>query len=55
MRLWLRDETAKVEQHLKELIGIMAERSAKEIDVLMPGYTHLQVSRIFLFMLRPCC
>lgn len=44
MRLWLLDEVKKVEESLKALITVMVERADKEKDVLMPGYTHLQVS-----------
>lgn len=43
MRIWLMDEVDKVKAYLKDLIGVMAARAEKEVDVLMPGYTHLQV------------
>jgi argininosuccinate lyase len=43
MRIWLREEGGKLVGILKELIGVMITRAEKEIDVLMPGYTHLQV------------
>jgi len=43
MRIWTREEGRKLVGILKELIGIMISRAEKEIDVLMPGYTHLQV------------
>jgi argininosuccinate lyase len=43
MRLWLRDELTKIRQYLHELIRVAVERAEREIDVLMPGYTHLQV------------
>jgi argininosuccinate lyase len=43
MRIWLREEGHKLVGILKELIGVMITRAEKEIDVLMPGYTHLQV------------
>ncbi|EJD05833.1 argininosuccinate lyase [Fomitiporia mediterranea MF3/22] len=42
MRLWLLDEAKEIESALKALITVMAERADKEIDILMPGYTHLQ-------------
>ncbi|KAL0083633.1 argininosuccinate lyase [Phycomyces blakesleeanus] len=42
MRIWLRDEASKILAHLKELISITVSRAEKEIDVIMPGYTHLQ-------------
>ena len=43
MRLWLLQEAKKVEDGLKGLIRVMVERADQEKDVLMPGYTHLQV------------
>ncbi|KAI7891054.1 argininosuccinate lyase [Mucor mucedo] len=42
MRLWLRDEAKKILAHVKELIAVAVSRAEKEIDVIMPGYTHLQ-------------
>lgn len=42
MRLWLREELDKIEGYLVDLLKVMASRAEKEIDVLMPGYTHLQ-------------
>jgi argininosuccinate lyase len=41
-RLWLRGQTGQLRGHLHQLIAVVAERAAAEIDVLMPGYTHLQ-------------
>ena len=38
------DETVKVEDHLKGLLKVMVARAEKEVDAVMPGYTHLQVS-----------
>lgn len=42
MRLWLRDELRKIEVHLIDLLKIFAGRAEKDIEVVMPGYTHLQ-------------
>jgi argininosuccinate lyase len=42
MRLWLREETHQADKHLRRLIGTAMERAEAEIDLLMPGYTHLQ-------------
>ncbi len=50
MRLWLLGEVHAVESGLKALIRVMVERADKEKDILMPGYTHLQVSGV-----RPTC
>jgi len=41
-RLWLLGEIAELRKHLRELIRTAVERAAVEIDLLMPGYTHLQ-------------
>ncbi len=42
MRLWLREEIDELRGHLRELIGAAVERAAVEIDLLGPGYTHMQ-------------
>ncbi|MCY4413056.1 MAG: argininosuccinate lyase [Caldilineaceae bacterium] len=42
LRLWLREELTKSEQKLHTLIEVATERAESEIDLLMPGYTHLQ-------------
>lgn len=42
MRLWLLNELRKIEGCCEDLIKAMAMRAEIEIDVLMPGYTHLQ-------------
>lgn len=43
MRLWLMGETEDIVNSVKALLRVMVERAAKEIQYLMPGYTHLQV------------
>lgn len=47
MRLWLLGEVDGIEKGLKDLIRVMVERADKEQDILMPGYTHLQVPFLF--------
>jgi argininosuccinate lyase len=42
MRLWLRDELHKIEGYLVDFLKVTAERASKEIEHVMPGYTHLQ-------------
>lgn len=42
MRLWLRDELKSLEADLVEFLRVLVARAEVEIDVLMPGYTHLQ-------------
>lgn len=50
-RLWLLGEVKDTEEALRGLISTMVERADKEKDVIMPGYTHLQVSSAF----NSCC
>jgi argininosuccinate lyase len=38
----LRDELGVLRGHLLKLISVATERAAAEVDILMPGYTHLQ-------------
>ncbi|KAM9347923.1 argininosuccinate lyase [Symphorus nematophorus] len=42
MRLWLRDAISTLMNNALQLISTMVERAAAEIDVLFPGYTHMQ-------------
>lgn len=42
MRLWLRDAISTLTDDALQLISTMVERAAIEIDVLFPGYTHMQ-------------
>jgi argininosuccinate lyase len=42
MRLWLREQLRTLEGYLQLLIKTAVQRAEAEIDVLMPGYTHLQ-------------
>lgn len=42
MRLWLRDELRKIEGYLVDFLKVTSARAEQEIDVIMPGYTHLQ-------------
>lgn len=37
------EEVEKIKEYLKDLILVMANRAEKEVDALMPGYTHVQV------------
>ena len=41
-RLWLLGEIVELRRHLHDLIRTAVERAGAEIDLLMPGYTHLQ-------------
>ncbi|HXF62707.1 MAG TPA: argininosuccinate lyase [Caldilineaceae bacterium] len=42
VRLWLREQSQQLRGHLRQLIHIAVERAADELDLIMPGYTHLQ-------------
>ncbi|UNI20446.1 Argininosuccinate lyase [Purpureocillium takamizusanense] len=42
MRMWLRDELRQIESHLVAFLRVLAARAEQEIDLVMPGYTHLQ-------------
>ncbi|EMC97571.1 hypothetical protein BAUCODRAFT_456784 [Baudoinia panamericana UAMH 10762] len=42
MRLWLQDQLEKLEGFLVDLLKVMAARAEKEVEAVMPGYTHLQ-------------
>ncbi|KAI8837428.1 argininosuccinate lyase [Chytriomyces cf. hyalinus JEL632] len=42
MRLWLRDEAARIAGLMKEMVACAVGRAEAELDVIMPGYTHLQ-------------
>lgn len=42
MRLWLRDELRGIEGVLVDFLRVLCSRAKAEVEVLMPGYTHLQ-------------
>ncbi|KAJ1927460.1 argininosuccinate lyase, partial [Linderina macrospora] len=42
MRLWLMEEVQQQISYLRELVAVLVQRATQDIDVLMPGYTHLQ-------------
>lgn len=42
IRLWLREQIDLLRGYLTDLITTLLERAEQEIDILMPGYTHLQ-------------
>ena len=42
LRLWLREQIDDLAGHLNALITTVVDRAEAEIDLLMPGYTHLQ-------------
>ena len=42
IRLWLNENMKQIDLNLKVLIVALLRRAESEIDILMPGYTHLQ-------------
>lgn len=42
MRLWLREQIKSLSDLMKEFILVFVHRAKEEVDILMPGYTHLQ-------------
>ena len=45
IRLWLRDEIDLITGLLREVQGALVEVSSKNVDVILPGFTHLQVAQ----------
>ena len=45
IRLWLRDEIDLIAGLLRELQGAMLEVAEKNVEVILPGFTHLQVAQ----------
>ena len=49
LRLYMRDETAKIREQLIELISVLKEKAKENTDAIMPGYTHLQRAQPITF------
>ena len=49
IRLYLRDEVVEVVAYLEMLIDSLLEQAEKNLDVVMPGFTHLQSAQPILF------
>jgi argininosuccinate lyase len=45
MRIWLRGECLQLRRYLVELVVAIARRAESDISIIMPGFTHLQVSQ----------
>ena len=41
-RMWLRAQLLLLRGYLRELIAVAVDRAEREVDVVMPGFTHLQ-------------
>lgn len=42
VHLWVKDEIAAIKAMLSDLQGVFVDRAQEHLDVIMPGYTHLQ-------------
>lgn len=49
LRLYVRDESREISALLKELINGLAQLAEEHIDVIMPGYTHMQIAQTVRF------
>jgi argininosuccinate lyase len=49
VRLYLRDEVDAIAQALRELQSALLDQAEGNLDVIMPGYTHLQTAQPVLF------
>ena len=49
LRLWLREYSDEVTDLLKGLIKTLKEKAEQNLEVIMPGYTHLQHAQPVLF------
>lgn len=49
IRLYLRDEIAEISNYLDLLIDALLEQAEKNLDIIMPGFTHLQSAQPILF------
>lgn len=45
VRLWLRGEIDEINGLLKALQSVMVEKASEHADVILPGFTHLQVAQ----------
>lgn len=45
-RLWLYGQVQTIRGALRELIAAAADRAEAEVDVLLPGFTHLQPAQV---------
>lgn len=49
IRLYLRDEITEITAYLDLLVEALLEQAEKNLDVVMPGFTHLQSAQPILF------
>lgn len=51
MKLWTQKSVQSITCHLKSLLKVMTSRADELIHVIMPGYTHLQVTFYILHLI----
>ncbi|MFI3229634.1 MAG: argininosuccinate lyase [Bacillota bacterium] len=49
LRLYVKKEITTIKQYLLELINVLVAKATENIDVIMPGYTHLQRAQPITF------
>ncbi len=49
IRMYLKDEVKTIIPMIKELIGVLCDLADKNLDTIMPGYTHLQRAQPITF------
>ncbi len=49
LRLYIRSQLLKVEDLISDLILVLVDKAGANIDVIMPGFTHLQQAQPILF------
>ena len=49
IRMYLKDEIKEIIPMIKELIGVLCDIAEKNLDTIMPGYTHLQRAQPITF------
>ena len=49
IRMYLKDEVNEIIPMIRELIGVLCDIAEKNLDTIMPGYTHLQRAQPITF------
>ena len=49
IRMYLKDEANEIVPMIRELIGVLCDIAEKNLDTIMPGYTHLQRAQPITF------
>lgn len=52
MKLWMKSAVVEVLENMTRLLKVLVKKAEDKIDVIMPGYTHLQV-KSFDILLEP--